>query len=116
MALRTAGTAAGNTLSAFVVGFNDLIPADVANMNTHIFADPPGFQAHHNVAATGLETVVGTNRPLLNQPYVQQGILHVPRRGLLRLMPGDVVAFDGTVGWPIVLSGDAFASAAWQHS
>lgn len=116
MALRTLGTAAAGTLSAFVVGFNDLIPADVATLNLGIHADPPGYGAHHPALNTGLENVIGTVRPQLNQCYVQTGILHVPRRGTLRLMAGDVVAFDPTCGWPIVLSGDTFANASWQHS
>jgi hypothetical protein len=34
----------------------------------------------------------------------------------LQLKAGDVVAFDGTTGWPIVLSGDAFANGPYTHS
>ena len=116
MALRTVGTNANNSLSAFVVGFNDLIPADVATLNVGILADPPGYGAHHPALTTGLENIVGTVRPKINQPYQQTGILHVPRRGLLRLMAGDVVAFDTTTGWPIVISGDCFANGAFTHS
>lgn len=116
MALRTVGSNANNSLSAFVVGFNDLIPADVATLNLGIHADPPGYGAHHPVLATGLENVVGVVRPALNQCYQQTGIIIIPRRGTLRLMAGDVVAFDPTVGWPIVLSGDAFANGPYTHT
>jgi hypothetical protein len=33
-----------------------------------------------------------------------QGILHVPRRGVLVVLPGDYVVYDPN-GWPILISG-----------
>ena len=64
----------------------------------------------------GLVAGTGTNRPRVNQAYVKQGRLIVPNRGELVLKPGDVVAWDTTTGWPIVLSGDAFANGPYTHS
>lgn len=116
MALRTAGTNATTSLSAFVVGFNDLVPADLATLNVQLRADPTGWNAWAPVATSGLTSVPGTIRPRLNQAYVKQGMIVIPNRGILQLKPGDVVAWDTTVGWPIVLSGDAFANGPYTHT
>lgn len=116
MATRTLGTNANNSLTAFVVGFNDTIAADLATLNLGIRGDPPGWNSQVVPATTGLAAGLGTNRPRLNQCYVKQGLLIIPSRGVLQLKLGDVVAFDGTTGWPIVLSGDAFANGPYTHS
>lgn len=45
-----------------------------------------------------------------------QGQLFVPNRGVLQILPGDVVAYDPTTGWPILISARAAANAAsWVH-
>lgn len=117
MALRTLGTNATNSLQAFVVGFNDTIAADLATLNVGIRADPPGWTgASGAVATTGLVSAVGTNRPRQGQAYIKQGVLVIPNRGRLVLRPGDFVCFDATVGWPIVISGDAAQSGPYSHS
>ena len=116
MGLRTLGTNATTSLSAFVVGFNDTIAADLATLNLGIRADPPGYNAWNTPATTGLVTGLGTNRPRVNQAYVKQGMLFIPNRGHLQLVPGDFVCFDSTTGWPIVISGDAAASGPYTHS
>ena len=116
MALRTIGTNATNSLSGSVVGFNDTIAADLATLNLGIRGDPPGYNAWDVPATTGLVTGLGTIRPRVNQAYVKDGWLFIPNRGNLRLKPGDFVCFDATVGWPIVISGDAAASGPYTHS
>ena len=116
MALRTIGTAATSTLSGFVVGFNDTIAADLATLNIGIKADPPGWAAWNVPATTGLAAGQGTHQPQVNQAYVKQGLLFIPNRGHLQLIPGDFVAFDATTGWPIVVSGYAAANAGWVHN
>ena len=116
MALRTLGSNANNSLSAFVVGFNDTIAADLAAINVALRADPPGYNAYQKVASTGLVTGAGTVRPRVNQPYVKQGRLIIPNRGELQLIQGDFVCWDATTGWPIVLSGDAAANGPYTHS
>lgn len=117
MATRTLGTNLTTSLTAFVVGFNDLIPADVATLNVGIRGDPPGWRAPQaEVASTGLVTGQGTNRPRVNAAYAQQGILVIPNRGMLRCRPGDFVCFDTTTGWPILLSGDAAAAGPYTHT
>jgi hypothetical protein len=113
MALKTLGTNATTSLSGFVVGTNDVIAADVASLLTAIKGDPPGWQFWNTVNTSGVPSSVGTNRPQINQAYVQTGLLFIPNRGTLQLKPGDVVAWDSTTGWPIVLSGDAAANGPW---
>ncbi len=124
MTLRTLGTNAQTTLKGFVVGFNDLIAADVATLNTDILADSPGYGAWNNVAATGLvvttanaTNTIGAAQPRVNQAYVRNGVLIIPNRGRLVLKNGDFVGWDATTGWPIVVSGQAAATGAiWVHS
>ena len=116
MALRTVGTNLTTSLSAFVVGFNDTIAADLATLNTQLRGDPPGWNATVQPASSGLAAGLGTNRPRMGQAYVKKGRIFIPNRGELVLKDGDVVAWDVTTGWPIVLSGDAFASGPYTHS
>ena len=121
MATRTLGTNANNSLVGFVVGFNDMIPADVATLNLAIRGDPPGYGSWNNVQSTGLVqqgassvNTIGTVRPRVNQAYVRNGVLFVPNRGRLVLKNGDLVAWDSTTGWPIVVSGDAVANGPYH--
>lgn len=116
MALRTLGTNASTSLSAFLVGTDDLTVADLALLNEGIRGDPPGYGAWNTVTTAGLVSGTGTNRPRVNQPYVKQGWLIVPNRGQLQLKPGDFIAFDSTTGWPIVVSGDAAANGPYTHT
>jgi len=99
MATRTLGTAATTTLTA--VPWNAaqtvLLPADLANVQQHILNDLQPLDKSTN-------TWVSYN-----------GLLMIPRRGQIRLMPGDWIAYDST-GWPIVLSSAAAASASWVHT
>ena len=103
MATRTLGTNATTSLTAFVVGFNDLIPADLATLNNGIKRDPPGWNLWAIPATSGLVSGTGTVRPSINQAYIKQGTLVIPNRGTLVLKNGDFVCFDATTGWPIVI-------------
>jgi len=107
MALNTIGTAATNTLSGFVVGTNDLTPADVGSLRAGILNDGPqsGF---------GVVGPVGTG-VIYPGAYAQQGLLFVPNRGVLKCLPGDMIAFDAATGWPILVSKLAAAGAGWVH-
>jgi hypothetical protein len=46
------------------------------------------------------------------------GLLMIPRRGLVKVFPGDVVAFDTQSGWPILVSAEAIAvgSSVWTYA
>lgn len=103
MALRTLGTPAATTLSGFVVGTNDLTPADVATLMNSIKNDQV------STVALGL--------PIWGGAYAQQGLLSIPNRGVLKCLPGDFVGFDTTTGWPILISALAAGTgASWSHS
>jgi hypothetical protein len=121
MALFTIGTNANNSLSSFIVGYNDTIAADIASLNAGIRDDPPGWMAggyNPPVTNKGLinQTLTGTNRSRVNQAYTKQGWLFVPGRGNLKLQSGDIVAYDVTTGWPIVISGDCAANGAFTYT
>lgn len=96
MATRTLGTAATTTLVAMPFG-TDVTPADIAK-----------------IAANILNDQVNTN-PIWPGAWANTGLLFVPNRGVLQLLPGDYVAYDST-GWPIMLSKKSAASASWVHT
>lgn len=104
MATLTLGTATDSTLTA--VEFNQdptvLLPADLATINVGIL-DPVGNQ-HYPAAYSGLGG------------FVREGVLVIPGRGTLKVLPGDFVAIDPATGWPILLSPEAAAGASWVHS
>jgi hypothetical protein len=106
MALKTLGTNATTSLTAFIVGVNDVINADLASITTAIKQDPPTWNGVRQ----------GTTRQQLNQAYVKNGVLFIPRRGSLVLVNGDYVCWDATTGWPIVVSADAAASGPYTHT
>ncbi|RJQ38848.1 MAG: hypothetical protein C4555_04345 [Dehalococcoidia bacterium] len=93
MALGTLGTAATNTLTAS--GFN------VAGITETDF-----------VALSSLILDDLTGNPV-NAAYSRFGQLIVPRRGVLKLLPGDYVAVDPATGWPILVSAGAAAGASF---
>ena len=96
MALGTLGTAATTSLSALAYGLgaND---ADVVALSTLIKDD-----------GTGQSAPLGA--------FQKGGMLWVPRRGWLTMLPGDYVAIDAATGWPILVSAAAAAGAQYVHS
>ena len=114
MTLKTLGTNANNSLTAFVVGTNDVIAADVATLLTQLRGDPGGWGAPTGQLQTA--AIAGTTRPRLNEAYVKQGKLVIPNRGIIQLKAGDYICWDATTGWPIVVSWDAAANGPYTHS
>lgn len=53
--------------------------------------------------------------PRIAASFSSDGLLFVPNRGVLRILPGDYVGVDSR-GWPILLSADTIASGPWTHS
>lgn len=97
MATRTLGTAATNTLTALTFS------------PTMVVADAATIRA-------GIKNDQINGGPIFPGAFTPQGLLHVPNRGVLRLVPGDVVAFNPATGWPIILSAAAAASANWVYT
>jgi hypothetical protein len=98
MATKTLGTTANNSLTAlaFLPGIGSLAAADVATVDS--------IKDDLNVA-----------HPVIPGSFVQAGSLYVPNRGWLQILPGDYVAIDSQ-GWPILVSANSIANAAWTHS
>lgn len=59
-----------------------------------------------------------TNTNPINTPqggWSRAGMLYVPNRGWLKVLPGDWVAVD-TQGWPILISANSIANSLWTHT
>lgn len=109
MALKTLGTSATTTLNALVVDSN-FSPADIATLRVGIKWDwdyVNGAYVRIQAGATcpgSIEFVGGT------------AVLNIPRRGQLKVLPGDYVAVDPN-GWPLLVSGGSINSGSgWTHS
>ena len=111
MALKTAGTAATSTLRALVMNSN-LAAADGATLRANIKWDG----AYVNAAWTRIQA--GAAYPGGFEFQGGEGLLHVPRRGVLKVLEGDYVCYDPN-GWPILVSGwsiNGSGSTGWSHS
>lgn len=97
MALGTAGTAATTTLTALVNFTQAFSPQDVGTFGNLIKND------------------LNPAHPTWPGAFENNGLLFIPNRGILRVLPGDLIAVDSR-GWPILLSAYAAAGANWVHS
>jgi hypothetical protein len=98
MATRTMGTSSTTALTAVLYG-RMMADADVAT-----------------IAALIKNDTVGLN-PIVPGAFAKTGLLYVPNRGVLQVLPGDFVAVDPATGWPILVSLKAAASnPQWVHS
>lgn len=96
MALATLGSNANNSLSALLMS-GAMAVADVAAFQQLVLDDQ---LATHPVAPGA---------------FSQNGLLYVPNRGLLKVLPGDFVAVDAATGWPILISARAAAAGPYTH-
>ena len=101
MSTRTLGTDATTTLTAVAwsPASSTLSDADLATIQNAIKYD----------GVEGDRVYPGA--------FTRNGLLFVPRRGVLQLQPGDWVGVDAN-GWPILVSADSIAdgSSSWTHS
>lgn len=105
MATHTLGTNANTSLTAVTMSAgSDLADADIATIAQGILDDLLG------------QSSSGVNARIVQEAFSRKGLLYVPNRGVLKVLPGDVVAVDGTagVGWPILVSKQAIANGAWH--
>ncbi len=98
MALLTGGTNAATSLGALLWG-PAISPANVALFNVAVLDDQN--VAHPQWPGALIPT---------------SGLLSIPNRGTLKVLPGDYVMVDATTGWPILVSAYAIASGPWAHS
>lgn len=54
-------------------------------------------------------------RPLFPGAFSSNGLLYVPNRGVLTMLPGDWVGVDNQ-GWPILVSKNSIANGNWTHN
>lgn len=97
MALLTGGTSANNSLGAL------LFSGDMSEVNIALFQ-------------LAIKNDLINGNPVYPGAFAQNGLLYVPNRGTLQVLPGDYVMVDATTGWPILLSARAIASGPWAHS
>ncbi len=93
MALGALGTIADDGLSSLVMGAASAVTADAALLNAAILNDKIN------------------GNPIWPGAFSQSGLLFIPNRGILAVLPGDVIAVDAT-GWPILVSANAIASGS----
>lgn len=96
MATGTLGTTANNSLMS-LINSGAMAPADIAAIAEAILDDQ----------INGLPIYAGA--------YAQSGLLYIPNRGVLKVLPGDYVGVDSQ-GWPILVSKNSIANAAWTHT
>lgn len=95
MALGTIGTNATNSLSG--IAFQTMLAqADIAQIAGNIKND------------------LNPAHPIVPGSFARDGLLFVPNRGVMRVLPGDYVVY-GSSGWPILLSAAAVA-ADWTFT
>jgi hypothetical protein len=97
MALGTLGT----TLTTSLTSINGWTPATAA-------ADVAGV-------AVLIKDDQNPAHPVWPGAFEQNGLLYIPRRGVLKVLPGDYVGVDAN-GWPILVSANAIAGSGWSHS
>lgn len=104
------GPLASILVGALVLGIN--IPP-----GTFVIAKPTATSVTLSAAAT--DSVASKRIGFINAPsppgneFNFNGTLLIPNRGLVKVLPGDVVAIDNT-GWPILVSAASLAYAGTQ--
>lgn len=96
MATGTLGTTANNSLTSKAFA-GALAPADVAAI------------------ANAIKDDLNNIHPIWPGAWSQSGMLYVPNRGILKVLAGDYVGVDAQ-GWPIMVSANSIAHAAWTHT
>lgn len=102
MATKTLGSNANNSIPnaiSYLPGWNSgMSAADIATMALAIKDDQ-----------NNLKPLIGAGG------FSDNGLLLIPNRGTLKLLPGDWVGVDSR-GWPILLSADTIANGLWTHN
>jgi len=99
MATKTLGTTVQTSLTAL-----SYLPGYGSGMAT---ADQAAIQ-------NAIKDDLGNAHNLLPGAF-QGGQLFIPNRGILQVLPGDWVGVDSQ-GWPILVSKNSIANAAWTHT
>lgn len=100
MATVTLGTTAQTSLTAkkFLPGYGSgMSAADIAAIANLIKDD------------------INIAHPLIPASFGSNGMLYVPNRGILKILPGDYVGVDSQ-GFPILVSANSIANSNWVHT
>jgi hypothetical protein len=81
--------------------------ADNAAINNAILSDG-------STTGADMTTPIGKGQ-IWPGAWIFDGQLFIPNRGMLKVFPGDWVGVDSQ-GWPILVSANSIANAAWTHS
>lgn len=98
MATISAGTTTSTTLTGIIWQNSGagILPADLATI----------VQGIKNDQVNGL--------PIWPGAFGNNGLLSIPNRGVLKVLPGDLVAWDPATGWPVLVSKTALAGPDWN--
>jgi hypothetical protein len=105
--IKTLGTSATTSLSALVAG--------ALSAFTGANTGPQQDAADLAAIANAIKDDLNVAHPIMPTAWSQGNLLYVPNRGILKVLPGDYVAVDSQ-GWPILVSANSIANAAWTHS
>lgn len=97
MSTKTLGTSTTSGLTALAYLQGGLAAGDVATIAADIKDD------------------LNNIHPIIPGSFSSNGILYVPNRGQLKILPGDWVGVDAN-GWPILVSKYSIATGGWSHS
>ena len=96
MATKTLGTNGTTTLPYAIQWTPGFSPADVATIQEQMLDD------------------VNVAHPIWPGAFSNNGLLFIPNRGVLKVLPGDWIGV-GTTGWPILVAAAA-ETADWTTS
>lgn len=115
MALGTLGTNATTSLNFIKAGFSGTGTGQQSYPNIGVFNNAIRDDQIANHPQIRNQTLYGFDGQVTG---IQTGgcLLHVPNRGVLRVLAGDYVAYDTTTGWPILVSARAINAGPWTHS
>lgn len=65
--------------------------------------------------ALAIKDDLGNAHAIIPSAFSAEGMLFIPNRGVLKIREGDYVGVDSQ-GWPILVSANSIANAAWTHS
>lgn len=111
-ALDTLVSTGGAALAQIQVG--DLVLKADVPLGTYVAALVSGTAVTLSAAATGsasgrVNFVRNFSGGGFDALDIQNGLLYVPGRGVLKIRPGDIVAVDPLTGWPILVSANAIS-------
>lgn len=58
---------------------------------------------------------LNVTHPIVPGAMNKAGLLYIPNRGVLKVLPGDYLGVDAN-GWPILISAHSIAAGGWTHA